>query len=633
MLWQGADSPLVFNPHQTVSAQLLDFDGSPVAGDPLENAFGIVFYDEWDGPGNGQCTLSLSEAGSAELLPGRYVNCKVNGIARFTFMIEGNPEYRVIQRGEEHDQIITVRGRGWAALLDAAIVYPEYSLQTSLETTWRLFSFASILFPNAGGWGAAVEQAEYLDGVVEFDCYGHAQLAPDGNPYPAPIGWPWGTNPFNLVDGAPTGNYVNQYWLRTDNQPDYADPGYLFFRNTFTLTETTPVTFTVTGDNFFTMFLQGVPILGEAMTNADHWMWQGWKQHQIWLPAGEYTVGAVVYNIAFSTLGGDPVYYPPCSAEGWAGGYRDGNPAGLLFAAYIDGDATTAPAHILTSDDSWIGYYELDTWPGWTPGQILLRLLAESIARGGLGIYNPTAPWDADDDSNGDAWRPYDVTVNRSDIPTFAVEVGTTIMQALVQMQEMGWIHWHVRPGSMVLDVFRARLPIAPTSMATFAHGVNIGALERNATAPYANALMVQWEGGYVVVEDTAAIAAMGGTRIEDLYQSDAASDAEATIQGENELVVRAQGAFPSVVLVVEPTSEADCPYVAFETGDYVTVPAEGGGTEDVRCLSIRCQQDELGYAIWALELNAKLDVPSRRTDQLLQQIGGRNQVIRGAVA
>jgi hypothetical protein len=217
--------------------------------------------------------------------------------------------------------------------------------------------------------------------------------------------------------------------------------------------------------------------------------------------------------------------------------------------------------------------------------------------------------------------------VDRPDIPTFSVEVGSTILSALGQMHDSGYINWHVRPGTLILDMYRARLPSSPSSSATLAGGVNLLAYERNATAPYANALMVQWEGGYIIVEDAAAITAYG-TRVEDVYSSDAPSEQEAELQGINELIRRAQSSYPALVAAVEPTSAADCPYEAFEVGEWVTVP---GGTI-VRVLSINCTQDQEGWAIWTLELNERLDVPERRTNKLLQQIGGRNQVIRGRV-
>lgn len=621
---------------RTLTAQLLDYDGTLVSGTPLANAFGVNFYDEENGPGRGGVSLSLSEAGSAQLFPGRYVNCLVEGTVRFTFKIEGKPRFSVIERNEEVDQIMSVSGRGWGCIMDEAITYPEYDLKFMIGTTWRLFSFASpsFTFGSTGAWPAAHEVHEYLEGVTTRDCYGHTQIAPDGVWYPSPIGFPWTTNPFNLVAGVPTANYVDTFWIRP-NASVMADPygtGYYFFRGEFTIGGTASVTFTVTGDNFFTLFIEGVPILGEEILNGDPIIWQAWKQQTVVLPAGTYTVAAAVYNISWADLGsGTAQPWPACPAEGWAGGTMFGNPGGLIFAAYIDGDGvSTPPTYILTSDATWDSWYDPTTWPGWTPGEIIDKLLDEATARGAMAIFN-SHTFTAPNDSNGEAWRPAITTVTRPDLPTFAVEVWSTLMHALEELDTQGWINWHVRPGTWILDVFRGRRPTSPTSSATLTAGVNLMALERSATAPYANALMVQWEGGYVIVEDTAAITAYG-TRVEDGYSTDAPSEEEAILQGENELLRRAQSQYPAIVAVIEPTSAADCPYEAFETGDYVTSPAPGGGTEIVRCLSIKCDQDDLGYAVWTTELNARLDVPERKTTRLLQQLGGKNKIVRGSV-
>lgn len=638
--------------HRQVSARLLDYDGVEVPGDLLESAFGISFYDELNGPGRGQVSLPISEPGAAFLQPGRYVDCQVEDASgtpqsRFTFKIEGNPAYKVIQRGEEYEQVVSVSGRGWACVMDEAIIYPEYERDFVISTTWRLFSFASPRYPKSTGpWPDAHAYAEYLEGVSTLYCYGHFQNAPDGLAYPAPIGFPWTTNPFNLVAGVPTANYVDTYWLRPNASvlPDWLDTGYYFFRREFTLTDDiTPVTFTVTGDNFFTLFLEGVPILGEPIDNADHWMWQGWKEHQMFLPAGTYTVAAAIYNISFDDLGATtPPARGPCTDEGYAGGNTYGNVGGLLFAAYVAGDAVTAPTHILSSDDRWESWYDAEFWPGWTPGEIISALVNEALFRGAMDIYTGGSFTDTTD-SLGLVWRPVVIDIDRPDIPTVAFEVGSTVMAALEQLDEMGWINWHVRPGTLSLDVWRGREPSPPASSATLAHGVNLRALERSATAPYANALMVQWEGGYAVLAADGSPEAIAagltvdeitayGTRVEDVFASDAASEEEAVLQGYNELLRRAQSQYPAVVVVVEPTSTTDCPYEGYGINDYVTIPAEGGGTEISKVYSIQCDQDDEGWAIWTSELNAKLDVPERSTLELLRQIGGRNQVVRGAV-
>lgn len=616
---------------RAVTAQLLDYDGTPVPGTPLLNAFDISFYDELNGPGRGQVSMALSEVGSAQIAPGRYVNCLVNGVVRFTFKIEGNPQYSIIEQGEEEAQIVSVSGRGWGCTFDEAIVYPDYGRNFVLETSWRVFSFASPLYPRRASWLAANAYAEYLDGVDTQNCYGHAQVAPDGLSYPAPIGFPWTTDSFNLVAGVPTANYVDTFWLRPNatDMPVWNSTGYYFFRATMTVTgDITPITFTVTGDNFFTFFFEGVPILGEEINTGDHFMWRGWKEHILFLPAGTYTVAGAVYNISWTDLGSPgPITLFPCPAEGYDPPTpTDGNPGGLMAAMFVEGTPLEPPTYILTTDATWKSAYDPITWPGWTPGEIIDKLVDEAVARGALEIYSSSSFTDPND-SDSLAWRPVMASVVRPDIPVFPVEVGSTIMGALEQLNDSGYVNWHVRSGTLVLDMWRGRQPGSPSSSATFAAGVNLAAYERNATAAYANALMVQWAGGYVVVEDAAAITAYG-TRVEDIYSSDAPSGNEATLQGEYELLRRAQSSYPAIVASIEPVSATDCPYEAFEVGDYVTIP----GPSIVRVLSIQCRQDAEGWAEWTCELNAKLDVPERKTDKLLQQIGGRNQVVRGAV-
>ena len=616
---------------RAITAQLLDSDGSPTIDDPLAEAFDISFYDELNGPGRGQVSLALSDSGSSYVLPGLYVNCLVDGVVRFTFKIEGNPEYKIIEQGEEESQILTVSGRGWGCVFDEAIVYPDYGRNFVLETSWRVFSFASPLYPRRASWLAANAYAEYLEGVDTQYCYGHAQVAPDGLTYPAPIGFPWTTDPFNLVAGDPTENYVDTYWLRPNatDMPIWNDTGYYFFRSEMVVVgDITPVKFTVTGDNFFTFFFEGVPILGEEINTGDHFMWRGWKEHILFLPAGTYIVAGAVYNISWTDLGAPgPITLYPCPAEGYDPPTpTNGNPGGLMAAMFVEGTPLDAPVHILSTDSSWDSAYDPITWPGWTPGEIIDKLIDEAVARGSLSVYSSNTFTDPND-SDGAAWRPVMSSVTRPDIPVFSVEVGSTIMSALEQLHDSGYVNWHARPGTLSLDMWRGRQPGSPTSSATFAAGVNLLAYERNATAPYTNSLMVQWAGGYMVVEDAAAIAEYG-TRVEDVYSSDAPSEHEATLQGEYELLRRAQSSYPAIVARIEPVSAVDCPYEAFEVGDYVTVP----GPLTVRVLSIQCQQDTEGWAEWTCELNAKLDVPERTTDKLLRQIGGRNQVVRGTV-
>jgi hypothetical protein len=592
---------------QLVTAYLVEDDGTTVvSGTPLANAFNATFMDELSGPGTGTISVSLSEAGSAELLPGRYVVINVDGPGdTFAFMIEGDPEYTILGEGEEAEAILTVTGRGVGALLDLAIVEPEVALGLRLDAPWRLFSFASPSFPNAGGWAAADELYEYLDGVS----YGKRfQVATDGNPYPSPISFPVPTSPVindnswtpgDALPSVPGADYVPVYWIWPTGEEESS--GWAFFRNTFTISTEGVYNFAITADNFFTLFLEGVPILGE---NVDHWIWRGWKEVPVHLPVGTYDIAVVVEN--FGT--GGPT-----------------NPAGLIMTVHtVDGNQLPDTVQLVT-DDSWDCFHSETVWPGWTPGQIVDKLLDEAVARGALTPLG-TPTFAATTDSASNAWA--DVQDGSQYVPAFACDIGSTIMAALGKLKEEGHIDWHMNP-DFTLDVW------TPDSLGTdsgvdLVAGTNLRSLVRGATTIYANALLVQYELGYVWVlaDGTDGMPdEIGdrGDRIEDIYASEAATEDEAIRQGQVELLNRIATGFPAIIAEVEPVSASDAPYEGFVLGELVTIPAVGGGTENVEVLSISLATDDEGYAKWTVELNRRWRSVVRQNYELLRDIGGRS--------
>lgn len=606
---------------RAMSAALLDTDGTAVTD--LEAAFGLEFYDELNGVGYGSLSIPLSESDAAQITPGRYINILVAGTVRFTFKVEGNPTYSSIQEGEEFEQILTVKGRGWGVSFDDSPTYPEVALNARLNSPWRLFSFASPSFPNAGAWAAAVELYEYLEAVSSGR--GRYQVASDGNPYPSPISFPVPTSPiindstWTVGDPSPDvpgPDYESVYWIwsEADYPNEEYELGWCFFRNTFTLASDTVVTFAVSSDNYFTFFLEGVPILGE---DSDQWIWQGWKEVSVPLLAGTWTVAAVVENVGFPGQTGILTV----------------NPGGFIATVHEVESSGQLPNVVhLVSDDSWVCEFVADDekWPGWTPGQIIDQLIDEAVARSELAIFDSIS-FSATTDTDSAAWLPKDTTVSSAYAASFAVEIGSTLLDALGVLHSQGWIDWHVQPGTFVLDVWRGRLPSSPSSSATL-DGTNLRSLERAETAVYANALLVQWEHGYVEVEDSAAITSYG-TRVAGFFSSDATSSDDAEQAGRTELLRRSQEGFPAIVVTVEPTAAGDCPYEGFTLGDWVTIPAVGGGTEVVRVLSIAARQGKNGNATWTLELNQKLQVPEEQDQQLLRQIGGKLQIIQGTVS
>lgn len=594
---------------RAVTARLLDTDGSTViGGSPLAKVFDVEFLDELSGPGTGSCAIPLSEAGSAEAVAGRYVDILVEGTSRFTFAIEGDPEYTVVGQGDELEAVVRVSGRGWGCILDQAIVHPEVDIDLDLDSPWRLFSFASPSFPNDSGWVAADELYEYLDGVDYGDRY---TIGTDGLPYPAPIDFPAPTSPVvnestwapgETLPVPPGPDYVPVYWIWPPGEEDSI--GEAFFRTTITIVDDGPYVFAVTGDNYYTLFLEGVPILGE---DEDQFCWRNWKEIPVTLVAGTYQVAAIVENVPIAV------------------GLN--NPGGFIMTVHTVNGQQLPNEVFLVSDAAWDTFWSDTVWPGWTPGQIIDKVTDEATAQGALTAYDSASFTDSDD-SASNAWA--DVQDGSPYIPSFAADVGSTIMAMLGKMKDEGHIDWHMQPGAAVLDVWSPS-SLGGSSGAELQAGVNLMSLVRGATTVYANYLLVQYEKGYVIVEDTAAQTSRGDT-IQDVYASEAATRDEAERQGNVELERRAAEGLPAVLVEIEPTSSADCPYEGFTLGETVEIPAVGGGTENLQVLSIGLSTDGDGFAIWRCELGRRWRSKVRQDYELLRQIGGRSGIPTGTV-
>lgn len=596
-----------------ITARLLDTDATTVITGALDNAFDVSFMDEFSGYGWGEISLQLDDAGAVECRRGRFVQILSDVQPVFSFKIEGAPKYQQIDEGEESHQFLSISGRGWGCVFEEAIVYPEVAELTMLDYSYRLFSFASFYFANLDTWGLSQVMYEYFDGLTAGTGRVEGVVDPGPDPdtdsddelklYPSPIGFPW-PNAYHNGDGsAPTPTYSPTYWI-IGNGASEDSVGYHFFRGYFTLAGEQEVKFLATADNLFTLFLSGVPILGET---DDTLMWLGWKEVTLVLPAGFYVVAAAVQNVD-----ADITY----------------NPGGFLFnaiatAVYPGEIETSLTLNLLSSDGGWDSTFSATEWPGWTVGQILEQLRFEAVTRGAILQFNAYTFTDTQD-SEGEDWNTKDPDTTTMFIPTFSCRIGQTMGQVLSQLVDEGWLEWHFKPDTLSLDGFSPGTAGDITGV-IFAPAVNIVGLERGETKPYANSLLVQWAKGFVTVDNPTEIAAYG-SRVEDIYSTDAATQVEAERQGRIELYRRIVSAQAAVLMAIEPTSSFDCPYEGFKTGDYVSIPQiDGTGTDLVQVLSITMQADELGYARWSTEVNERWRAPEREHVDLLRSIGGKS--------
>lgn len=628
-------------------AELLDTDCATIIADFDDEAdgraFDIHFTDELNGSGEGSCNVPLSHPDIIEIYSGRYIRAWAvpdddpgDEIIAFSFRIEGNPEYRQVDQGEEVSQFVSVSGRGSGVMLDDAIVQiedTENDDKLQLDYSYRQFTAFSYWYPNDGDWVLPEALYEYKDqGAAELrgrlqgvvDNAGTPDDTSDDvvNIYVAPIGFPWPLAYHNGDGFDPTPVYDPTYWFIAGDAADEYEVGYHFFRGNFDLDGEQEISFFVTADNWFTLYLQGVPILGE---DADMHMWQGYKEITMVLPAGFYVVGLLVHNPEVVSL-----------AHPGAGLFN-----AIATSVYPGDVETSLTLSVLSSNDSeqWLSHFEATEWPGWTPGQIMLQLIQEAQTRGSLVAYSDSQFGDFLDAALG-PWDSVDPDTEIEFIPTFSVRVGTGYLSVLEQLFNEGWVDWHFNHQTNELQMW-AQGTVGETKSTQLVAGTggNIRGLVRGASRPYANALLIQYASGFTDVEDAGEITAFG-CRVEDFLPTDAATAVEAERLGRVELQRRIADSRAAVLVDIEPLTggdNGDCPYFGFALGDYIDIPQiDGVGVDTLQVLAITCDTDAENYAVWRLEANARWRAPAVEVEGLLRQIGGKTMgspVNRGGAA
>lgn len=292
-------------------------------GVQLTNAFDVSWSDPLNGTGAGQLSLPADDPQVALLVPGCRIRCWLYGTPAFTFIVENAPETVLTAQNEEIGEVIRVSGRGWVAEYDSARIYPWGGTGHPLNPQQRIWSFATPNYPNQVGWGTPFSQGEQRYvlpprnvvknrkvivgevlkdplGQVILDKYGDRLPGPNSSTYTEEIPWP---APMDWQ--VPAAHWI--WGTRTSTQV-----GENYFRIQFTLTDEKMVTIAATADNLYTVYLDGIPIIGD---NENHWCWKEWKYIEVSLDAGTYTLAAVVRNVPIPPVQSPP--YPDIPGYVW----------------------------------------------------------------------------------------------------------------------------------------------------------------------------------------------------------------------------------------------------------------------------------------------------------------------------
>lgn len=560
-----------------VYAHLYNSSGALVS--TLDNQVSVEWQDPQNEVGVGTLVVNRHDYDPSLFAVGSEVRCFLYGDLVFTFLIEVPPEAEVVGDGDEVSELLTITGPGRNALCDYSLVYPAKGVDAPLNPAHRLYSFASIDYVEGAGWVNATQQyrADQLDPlrylVREFTYA--AQNGPDVVEYvptPPPFGWP---DP-------------ESYWIW--GQADRMPVGYCFFRKWFTVQSETSVIFAVTADNFYTLYLDGTAILGEK---TEIGCWREYKTVELTLPAGDYLLAASVENVDW------PI--------------PEDNPAGFMMTAFIPKGTTGEVKEVLCRTDStWRAMAYPVTWPGWTPGGIIIDLIDEAQLRG--EIPSLTYDFTALADSAGNPWP---VT------EAFSIPIGATLLDVLDSLVEQGWINYRLAPGGLSLQAFDADWE--PDSGVTLqATGVeattNLVSYSISPQTVPKTRLFVKWSSGMFQVDDAAAQATYG---IRPLFITlDAATKFEAERRADF-ILQNVNGPRDAISAGIAPTGPGDRPYSAFTVGQRLNVPNRTAtGTTSERLLALSISHDEQGNAIIGAELQTRIELLERLNEDILQQLG-----------
>lgn len=545
----------------------------------LDTQQGVRFQDVLNAPGSGSLEIQLDDADAALLVPGTEIRCYLFGQVVFTWEVLQNPRITLHAQGEEAAQKKSVAGQGRAILLDKAKVYPARGVGNTVNAQHRLYTFASPDYPRAGTWGNAVSivRAGTLYDLRAVPIEYTTVVSGEENVVetvwvPAPNGWP-----------IPDAEWI---W----GQLDTTIVGNCYFRKEFFIGSTTQVAIIASADNFFTLYLDGTPILGEG--DIIH-SWKDYKRVDLQLTAGWHTFGMIGTNAP----------WPP----------EYDNPSAILAAiCNLDQDGEILEPAIIASDATWEALPYPAEVPGWTPGEVMIDAIQEVQARGGLAGF--TYDFTAANDSLGNPWPIME---------GFSTPVGSSLLDMLTGLNEEGWVDWRVKPGGKLFQMFNQGA-IAVNSGITYEATGDLATSEiiSQDFVPQVDVLnryLVKWTSGYFEIEDTVSQAQWGD--YEGFMSVDAASREDADRQAQVVLEQSAQPIF-AVVCQVDPSDPDRFPYEAYGVGEKVRVANPDGGLTWYQVQSITVSQTELARVDVALELNARLNVQQREQFELLQGLG-----------
>lgn len=508
------------------------FDDPTFALDVVPRRFELKTLDELRGPGGGSFKIMRSDAKLTEtpnLLDYRnvckiYLDRKVVG----AFLIQSR-KTDFVNREEKAGEFWEISGGGLREWFHDAVVEPYGGVRSDSQSE-RVFSFAS----EQGDWYIPSD----WDVPVIVQQY---NLDPNPEPFgTAPAEWP----------DAPTANWI--WSVDNDDETNPAPEGVNYFRYEFNIAEligTKNYSVFAAAKDDFDIYLDGQRIIESRELDGYARTWRA-----------DFQLGP-----------GDHILAARVRANGTG-------KAGLIAALFRAGDAAeeTAAELLAVTDTTWVVNAYPDPAPGWTPGEIMLTLLAEAQARGVSFPEWLTPTFTSFVDSDGATWPV---------VLDWSFNIGTEYFDVISKLEELACDVW-IDPETLELNMYAVRgvhrdVQSAAVQPIKFEIGRNVVRAEEEGTSDIKNALLMSTNDGWQDIADglSGSIAKYG--RIEG-YVSTGASSAVSGDLAQTVFTARAQPETTSTYDIIDVDDAR--PHTDFFVGDWVLAPS----AEDENVLASR---------------------------------------------
>ena len=560
--------------NEGIELKVFSYADPTVYIDTIQEAQAKQYLEGLGEVGSGQFHIALDEPKTTtnpSLLDYRNV-CKysINGKIVGAFLLENNKKILVAE-GERSEERKEISGEGLLTWLNEVSVGPMIT-QTKYGAEKRYFNFGS----TRGTW--------YKDS--------------DWNPNP-PISGSWGDNPWKK---RPT-NWPKDHkakWIKASTN-QWNNVQSLFRLEFNTGDDGGRWLIWAAADDYLEMWLDGEKIADTDFEKSS--LDEAVKIELTNLPAGNHVLAARVTNDKLRSSFMAAIYHPGVESQ-------DNNPKTLRL--WTGQDQAGQP--------HWYSMFLGDNdvpMPVWTPGQIILQLIAEGKARGNkaMGWLKPT--FTGTKDSNGVNW------LTTQDDWEFDIGQDTiyTVMQKI--SEKLGYYFW-IDPDTLNLNMaqYRGTDKATDPNAIVFELGKNLATAELEGVGgKRRNSFYAKGADGWLIdpsTRDAASIAKYGvleGYYSADMPRADVKRVMPAIIK---QTAMAEEGATYNII-----TDEYE-PWQQFGNGDLVIAPDKDGLNVKRQVVSISFQENEdTGEPDYTLEFDVIFQTQQKKLELAITKLTG----------